>query len=78
MKLGSSVGINFDDAGLWQVVEMRIDTQAFPTTAFILPPIVQYVTENYTSVSINGIDKELNGFDVELTNDIDLVFDKDG
>ena len=78
VKLDNGVDINFDDAGLWQDVEMRNDTQALPTTAFILPAIVQYVTENYATVGINGIDRELNGFDVELTNDIDLVFDKDG
>lgn len=78
VKLDNGVDIKFDNAGLWQDVEMRNDTQALPNTAFILPAIVEYVATNYASAGINGIDRELNGFDVELTNDVDLVFDKEG
>jgi len=43
-----------------------------------LPAIVSYVTNNYPSVGINGIEREMNGFDIELTNDIDLVFNSEG
>ena len=78
VKLDNGVDINFDEAGVWQDVEMRNDKQALPNTAFILSTIVEYVNDNYANIGINGIDRELNGFDVELTNDVDLVFDKEG
>lgn len=78
VKLDNGVDIKFDEAGQWQEVEMRNDIQALPNTAFILPAIVKYVNDNYATVGINGIDRELNGFDVELTNDLDLEFDKEG
>lgn len=78
VKLDNGVDIKFDSQGLWQDVEARNDKTTLPTTAFILPSIVQYVTSNYPTVGINGIERELNGFDVELTNDIDLEFDKEG
>lgn len=78
VKLDNGVDINFDNSGLWQDVEMRSDRDALPNTSFILPAIVDYVTANYASVGINGIEREVNGFDIELTNDVDLVFDKDG
>lgn len=78
VKLDNGVDIKFDSQGLWQEVEARNDKSSLPNTSFILPAIVEYVTANYANVNINGIDREINGFDVELTNDIDLVFDVDG
>ncbi|MCA5005488.1 PepSY-like domain-containing protein [Sphingobacterium bovistauri] len=78
VKLDNGVDIKFDNAGLWQDVEARNDRDALPITSFILPSIVSYVTANYATVGINSIDREVNGFDVELTNDIDLEFDKEG
>jgi uncharacterized lipoprotein YehR (DUF1307 family) len=78
VKLDNGVDVKFDAAGLWQDVEARNDREVLPNTSFILPAIADYVTTNYTSVGINGIEREVNGFDVELTNDVDLVFDKDG
>lgn len=76
--LSNGVEISFDENGTWKSVEARIDANALPNTDFILPAIVDYVTTNHKSVFINGIEKEQNGFDVELTNGLDLVFDKDG
>lgn len=78
VKLDNGVDINFDSEGLWQEVEARNDKAALPNTAFILPSIVEYVTVNYPTVGINGIDREVNGFDIELTNDVDLEFDREG
>ena len=78
VKLDNGVNINFDSQGLWQEIEVRNDKTPLPNTAFILPAIVEYVTINYPTIGINGIDRELNGFDVELTNDLDLEFDSEG
>src|SRR5690606_12634662 len=60
VKLDNGVDIKFDNAGLWQDVEARNDRDALPTTTFILPAIVNYVTTNYATVGINGIDREIN------------------
>lgn len=78
VKLDNGVAITFDEAGNWLDVEARNDREALPSTGFILPAIVSYVTNNYPSVGINGIEREMNGFDIELTNDIDLVFNSEG
>lgn len=78
VKLDNGVDIKFDQNGQWLDVEMRNDREALPSTAFILPNIVNYVSTNYASVGINGIEREAHGFDVELTNDVDLEFNAEG
>lgn len=78
VKLDNGVDIKFDEAGNWLELEARNDREALPNTSFILPAIVNYVNATYPSVGINGIDREPNVFDVELNNDLDLVFDKEG
>lgn len=75
--LNNGIKVKFDENGDWDEVEAREDKVGIPTT-FILPSIVAYVSVNYPDALLNGIDKEKNGFDVELTNRLDLVFDLEG
>ncbi|MBL1408155.1 PepSY-like domain-containing protein [Sphingobacterium faecale] len=75
--LGNRVEVKFDKNGNWAEVEALDNTVAIPTS-FVLAPIVSYVKENYPNDGINSIDKEKHGFDVELTNALDLEFDNAG
>ncbi|WP_164108606.1 MULTISPECIES: PepSY-like domain-containing protein [Sphingobacterium] len=75
--LNNGVEVKFDKNGNWTEVEARENMTSIPTS-FVLKPIVDYVKDNYDNAGINGIDKEKYGFDVELTNGLDLVFDTDG
>lgn len=68
--------IEFDQAGNWVKVEAA-DNFTIPT-GFILPVIVTYVNTNYPLQGINQIEKNSTGFEVELTNDMDLIFDATG
>lgn len=74
--LDNGVEVTFDKNGNWKEVDAKV-TNAIPTS-FILPMIVDYVNTNYPTTAINGIDKEKNRFDVDLTNELDLVFDANG
>ncbi len=74
--LASGVQVKFDKNGDWTEVESNNNTAI--STGFILAPIVKYIIENYANSGIKSIEKEKHGFDVELVNDIDLVFDKEG
>lgn len=75
--LNNGVEVNFDKDGNWVEVDARDNVATIPTE-FILSAIVDYVKANYADAGINGIEKEKHGFDVELTNGLDLVFDKEG
>lgn len=68
--------VTFDADGNW----IDVDAPAGQTIpAGIAPaPIADYVTTNYPDLGINEISREHYGFDVELTNGLDLIFDPAG
>jgi len=72
--------IDFDKNGSW--VEIEGGRVAIPDSFFetqeSLKAIKKYVTEQYSTLSIIDIEKVLVGFKVDLSNDTDLIFDKDG
>ena len=76
VMLDNGTKITFDKNGQWVEADAA-DRTALPTT-FILKPIQEYVTTNHATAPVSSIEKEKHGFDVELTNDLDLVFDKAG
>ncbi|UIR54726.1 PepSY-like domain-containing protein [Sphingobacterium sp. SRCM116780] len=76
VDLVNGIEVDFDQEGTWKEVEG--DNNAAIPTSFILPSIVTYVTTNYPAIKINTIDKVISTFEIELTNDIDLLFDMEG
>lgn len=75
--LNNGIEVKFDSNGDWDEVEAKDDRQAIPT-GFITPNITNYVNSKYAPALINSIDKEKATFDVELTNGLDLEFDREG
>ena len=73
-KNGSEV--EFDESGNWIKVEAT-GNGTIPT-GFISTAILTYIATNYTNIGINQIEKIASGFEVELTNDVDLIFDVNG
>lgn len=74
--LDNATKVEFDKHGEWVSVD-GADNQAIPT-GFIPASIVTYVATNYPNAQISDISKERDGYEVELTNGIDLDFDSSG
>ncbi|MDR2040637.1 MAG: PepSY-like domain-containing protein [Bacteroidales bacterium] len=76
----SSVEIEFDKNGDWRDIESLVDGTPFPADVLELLPIaiVQYVNTNYAGIGIEEIEKKAYGYKVELINDKELLFDKNG
>lgn len=75
--LDNGIEIKFDKNGQWLDIDAKADTATLPDN--LIPTAIRdYVKQNYTNAGINSIEKEKHGYDVELTNGLDLVFDKDG
>ncbi|MBE6304542.1 MAG: hypothetical protein E7082_01280 [Bacteroidales bacterium] len=74
--LTDGTDISFDAKGNWDSVETPIN-KVVPSK-LIPKPIVDYVTANYKKAGIVSIDKENYGYDVELSNGIEMKFDKAG
>lgn len=68
--------ITFYTSGDWDDVEVPRGKEV---PAGLIPQgIKNYVSQNYAGQKIESIDKNRNGYDVELSNGIDLKFNSQG
>ncbi|MCX4264518.1 PepSY-like domain-containing protein [uncultured Duncaniella sp.] len=74
--LTNGAEISFDRDGNWKNVEVG-DNATIPS-AFIPSLIAEYVKANMSGKKIVGIEKKRSGYDVELSNGVDIKFDKNG
>ena len=73
--LDDGTKIEFDSTGKWESVKTRNGKIA----AGIIPAkIVGYLAEYYHSFGVEKIERKRYGYEVELTNDLDLKFSSDG
>ena len=67
--------IDFDSKGQWD----KVDCKRAAVPAKLIPDaIATYVQTNFPGQAIVKIDKELFGYEIELLNDLELKFDKNG
>ena len=75
VDLSCGVALEFDSKGEWLCVDCgmsRVPDAIIPTS------ILDYVTNQYSELFIVHIDKERTGYEVELNNGYELVFNKNG
>lgn len=68
--------VTFDNDGNWKDVEVNV-TKSVPA-GFIPTSISNYVKMNHKGKRIVGIEKTRSGYEVELSNGIEMKFDKEG
>lgn len=68
--------ISFDNKGNWDNIETSAQTSV--PKAFVPKSIRDYVSKDQPKTRIVGIDKERNGYEIELSNGIEMKFDKSG
>lgn len=68
--------ISFDRDGNWQSVEVGKSSSV--PSFFILKAIADHVKTSHSGQKIVGVEKERSGFEIELSNGIDMKFDKQG
>lgn len=68
--------VEFTKKGEWK----KVDRQRIAAVPVDLAPatIQQYVNANFPNCTVTKIDKERHGYEVELSNDIDLKFNFQG
>lgn len=68
--------ITFDRQGNWKDVEA---TRNGSVPSYFVPKgVSDYVAKTHNGMKIVGIEKERNGYEVELSNGIDIKFDRNG
>lgn len=75
-RLDNGTKVKFDRRGTWK----KVDCEGMTVVPAALVPaaILQYVKVNFAGCSVVKIDKEYYGYDVELSNEIDLKFSHQG
>ena len=74
--LADGTRVDFDTDNVWDKIEC---TMANPVpTALIPAPIVTHIQANFPDALILKIDKERNGYEVELANGLELKYNKQG
>jgi len=72
--LSDGTQIDFDANNQWDQVESMKGVPAF----FVPQAIATYVKSNYQGMAITKINKEYYGYEIELANGLDLIFDRSG
>lgn len=74
--LNNGTEISFDRNGNWKNIE--VSKNGTIPSKFIPSPISNYVKTNQSGAKIVGIDKERSGYEVELSNGVEMKFNKEG
>lgn len=68
--------VTFDSHGNWKDIEVR---QNASVPASLVPKaITDYVKQNQKNVKITGIEKNRSGYEVELSNGVEMKFNPEG
>ena len=74
-RLADGTKIEFTKKGAWK----KIDRKNVAVPAALVPENIQkYVKDNFAGCTVTKIDKERYGYEIELSNDIDLKFNFQG
>ena len=75
VRLSNGTEVEFDKNGTWD----KVDCNYSAVPANLVPAtIASYVKSNFPGATIVKIDKERYGYDIELSNDLELKFNKSG
>ena len=73
--LDDGTKIEFDGSGKWESVKNH--NGKIP--AGVIPAAIQeYISQHYQAIGVEKIERKRYGFEVELSNDIDMKFSHDG
>ena len=75
VKLNDGTEIDFDANNQWDKVDCHV--KAVPAS-LVPAAIAQYVKANYQGLPITKIDKEPYGYEIELSNGLDIKFNPSG
>lgn len=68
--------VTFDKNGNWKDIEVRAKSSV--PSSMVPAGITDFVKNNQKNSKIIGIEKERNGYSVDLANGVEIKFDKNG
>lgn len=74
--LNDGTEITFDRNGNWKDIEVRRNSSV--PASLVPSAIASYVKQNQKNATIIGIEKKSSGYEVELSNGVDMLFNAKG
>ena len=68
--------VSFDSHGNWKDIEVR--QNASVPSSLVPKAITEYIKLNQKKVKITGIEKNRSGYEVELSNGVEIKFNSEG
>ena len=78
IRMDNGWELEFDNKGQWEKVDCKRDEVPASVTALIPETIVSYLNSNFEKTFITEISKDRSGYEVELSNGLDLRFSSKG
>ena len=74
VMLADGTKLEFTNKGVWKEVDCRYGE----VPAAIVPaPVIKYVNENYENAKVLKIERDSRGYEVKLSNKLELAFNND-
>ena len=70
--------LEFDNKGQWEKIDCQRDAIPASVTSTLPEAIVSYLNSNFEKAFVTEIARDRSGYDVELSNGIDLEFTSKG
>lgn len=78
VRMDNGWEMEFDHNGQWENIDCKRDEVPASVIALIPETIVSYINSNFETAIITEISRDRSGYEVELSNGIDLKFTSKG
>ncbi len=78
IRMDNGWEVEFDNKGQWEKIDCQRDAIPASVTSTLPEAIVSYLNSNFEKAFVTEIARDRSGYDVELSNGIDLEFTSKG
>ena len=78
IRMNNGWEMEFDHNGQWENIDCKRDEVPASVLALIPETIVSYINSNFATAFITEISRDRSGYDVELSNGLDMKFSSKG
>ena len=78
IRMDNGWEVEFDNKGQWEKIDCKRDEVPASVIALIPETIASYLTSNFDKAYVTEISKDHSGYDIELSNGLDLEFSSNG
>ena len=78
IRMDNGWELEFDNKGQWEKIDCQRDAIPASVASTLPEAIVSYLSSNFENAFITEISKDRSGYDIELSNGLDLEFTSKG